>query len=278
MSDIITPEWQKPVVRVPLNQAFPQMGELREFKNKVCLFSADRSRLYDVVSPRYQLVEHGAGLQTLDAAMQKRFGKSAPSANVRTFNGGARMLAEYRLPVPAVKIAKGDISEVLIRVRNSYDRTCSFSANLAALRLVCTNGMTTTDNWGGIRLKHISGEDEQRKEQVDAYIAEQLDLMITSSTKLADKWTEWADRKITLEEATSMIDGVFPEMYTAPILDEERWKHERSFWKFYNDLTYMSSHQTKSPARRQQFDDIIANLFYGKGAPVDLEDAEEMED
>jgi len=150
----LIPAWKKPVIRVPLNQAFPQMGELKEFKNKICLFSEDRSTLFDVVSPRYQLVEHAAGMELLDAAMAKRFGKTAPSAKIRTFNGGARMSAEYRLPLPAAKVAKGDVSEILIRVRNSYDRSCSFSANLAALRLVCTNGMTTTDNWGAMRLKH----------------------------------------------------------------------------------------------------------------------------
>ena len=54
-----TPEWMRPVVMEPLTQAFPQFEEVKEFRSKICLFSHDRSRVFDVVSPRYKLIEHG---------------------------------------------------------------------------------------------------------------------------------------------------------------------------------------------------------------------------
>lgn len=270
MSQIIVPEWQKPVIRVPLNQAFPQMGEIKEFKNRICLFSEDRSRLYDVVSPRYQLVEHGAGIQRIQEGLERYFGKGSNMVpSVRTFTGGARLNAEFKLPIK-VKIARDDESEVTVKVRNSYDRSCSFLASLGTLRLVCTNGATVGDEWGSVRMKHINVDqnDEQARREADADLMHQIDLMVTQAPKLKEKWSEWADKKIDLLTATTAIQGAFPRMYTDPILDEAKWKTERTMWQFYNDLTYMSSHLTKSMQRRQTFDDRIAALFYGDG--IDL--------
>jgi hypothetical protein len=267
MSQIIVPEWQKPVVRIPLNQAFPQMGEIKEFKNRICLFSEDRSRLYDVVSPRYQLVEHGAGILRIQEGLERYFGKgSSMKPSVRTFTGGARLNAEFKLPIK-VKIARDDESEVTVKVRNSYDRSCSFMASLGTLRLVCTNGATVGEEWGSVRMKHINvdQEDEQARKEADADLMHQIDLMVTQAPKLKEKWSEWADKKIDLLTATNAIQGAFPRMYTDPILDEAKWKTERTMWQFYNDLTYMSSHLTKSMQRRQTFDDRIAALFYGDG-------------
>lgn len=270
MSKILVPEWQKPVIRVPLNQAFPQMGEIKEFKNRICLFSEDRSRLYDVVSPRYQLVEHGAGIARIQEGLERYFGKGSNMApSVRTFTGGARLNAEFKLPIK-VKIARDDESEVTVKVRNSYDRSCSFLASLGTLRLVCTNGATVGEEWGAVRMKHINVDqnDEEARREADADLMHQIDLMVTQAPKLKEKWSEWADKKIDLLTATTAIQGAFPRMYTDPILDEAKWKTERTMWQFYNDLTYMSSHLTKSMQRRQTFDDRIAALFYGDG--IDL--------
>lgn len=278
-TDIITPEWQKPVIRVPLTQAFPQLSEIREFKNRVCLFNEDRTRCYDVVSPRYQLVEHSAGIQRLTDGLQRYFGKGKEiRTNVRTFNSGARLRAEIIVPtLKPLVVAKGDVSEIRIQARNSYDRSCVFRAELAAMRLICTNGSTTGEAFGSVRMKHINIDQssEEAREEADADLMAAIDQMITGAPQMARKWKQWADEKVSLLTATEMIDGLFPRMYTDPILDEARWKTERTMWQFYNDLTYMSSHQAKSVQRRQTFEDKIAALFYlGEGALEGLDDDE----
>lgn len=264
-SAVAIPDWQQPVLRLPLNQAFPELGGIAEFRNKVCLFNADRTRCFDVVSPRYQIVEHGEAIQRIISTLNTYFGTSNHEASVRTFGNGARMSAIIELPVlKPVVVAKGDISKLRLSVRNSYDRSCIFRAELSALRLVCTNGMTMAERYGSIRMKHLAGnqDDEEDREEANAALMADLDAMVTGAPKLQEKWKEWADTKITRLQAVDMIEEAFPRMYTDPILDEARWDVERTMWQFYNDLTHMSTHLTQSVQRRMTFDDTIAKLFY----------------
>ena len=253
----LTPEWRRPVVRVPLTQAFPQLEEIKEFKSKVCLFNEDRSRVFDVVSPRYQLVEHGQAYDRIDTALQKFFGKPV-TANVRSINNGARIRAEFKLPIAVINIGGAhDVNEITLLMRNSYDRSFVFSATLGAFRLICTNGMKIGETFGEIKARHIGAESQD-----DSHILESLDLMISNAPKLKRLWEEWFDTKVELPEAQALLEPArFPAKYIDPVLKEDRFP--RTKWDLYNDLTNFATHHTRSVSRRMEFDDVIAKLFYG---------------
>lgn len=105
----LVPDWRKPVVRMPLTQAFPQFEQVREFKSKICLFNEDRTKVFDVVSDRYQLVEHGKAIDAVEKALVRHFGKGkAPTFNIRSLNGGARIRGEVKLPIPGIRLGKND--------------------------------------------------------------------------------------------------------------------------------------------------------------------------
>lgn len=259
----VVPEWRKPVVRVPLTQAFPQFDQIKEFRNRVCLFSEDRTKLYDVVSPRYQLVEHGAAIDAVEQALVKYFGKGkAPTFNVRTLNNGARLRAEVKLPLDPVRLGKQDVNELTLLMRNSYDRSAPFNATLGAFRLICSNGMKVGTTFGEITARHVGGENADLLSDGNDTILDQLDRIITRAPLVRELWSGWAETRVDLDEATEKLDGWLPAKYAQPILEASRWTKPRSMWDFYNDLTHMSTHLTQSLNRRMEFDDRIASIFY----------------
>lgn len=254
---IIVPEWRKPVVAVPLTQAFPELNEVKEFKSKICLFNHNRTRVFDVVSDKYHVIDHGQALDVMTDAVQNYFSDTDITPNVRSLNGGARIVASFSLPIPSVVVKKGDITDITLSVRNSYDRSSPFIATLGGLRLVCTNGMKAGTAFGSIKAKHVgSGDTEARDEEIFS----ELDRMVKGVPKLKELWKEWLDTKVTYDDAVELLAGKFPGKYLAPVLDASRFP--RSKWDLYNDLTRFATHDTKSIQRRMDFDDRIAALFY----------------
>lgn len=258
-------EWRQPVIKVPLTQAFPQLDEVKEFRSKICLFNHDRTKVFDVVSPKYQVIEHGKAFDTIQQALNKYFDTEVKSG-VRSINGASRIRAEFKLPIKPIIVARGDVSEITIVMRNSYDRAWVFSALLGAFRLVCSNGAMIHQSFGGVRGKHVSinGED-------DSEFMKQLDLMICRAPMLKDLWKDWSDTEVSYDEAYEMLDSRFPRKYLEPILQAERFPKTK--WDLYNDLTRFATHDTKSVARRVEFDEKISNIFYG-----DYEEIEEEEE
>lgn len=143
--------------------------------------------------------------------------------------------------------------------RNSYDRSCPFYACLGAFRLICSNGAQVGETFGEINARHV-GEADLLGDGNDS-ILDQLGEIIKRAPMVKQVWQEWADTKVTREEAEARLQWL-PAMYRTPILEEARWTKARSMWEFYNDLTHMSTHLTRSLNRRMEFDDKIAAMFY----------------
>ena len=247
------PDWRKPIVAVPLSQAFPEFGEVKEFRSKKCLFNADRTKLFDVVSSKYQVVDHGAAVDEISGALAKYFGKEVQS-HIRSLDGGARLMGEFKLPIAPVKIGRQDVNEITLTLRNSYDRSWAFQATLGAFRLVCSNGMMIGEEFGNLSMKHVGGDTK------DSQILEHLDVIIQRAPKLQQIWTEWADTPMEYEDAVNLIVGHFPSKYSEPVLDESHFPQTK--WAFYNALTRFATHDTKSVRRRVEFDEKISRLFY----------------
>lgn len=254
---IITPEWQKPVIAVPLTQAFPALGEVKEFKSKICLFNHNRTRVFDVVSDKYKVIDHGQALTVITDSVQGFFSDTDIQPSVRSMQGGARIVATFKLPLPQIKVKKGDLTDVTLTMRNSYDRSSPFSATLGGLRLVCTNGMKMGTTFGSIKARHVGGANEEAR---DEYIHGQLSKMAKSLPLVQEMWQEWDETKVSYDEAVALLHGKFPQKYLGAVLSPDRFP--RSKWELYNDLTRFATHDTKSIQRRLDFDDTISRLFY----------------
>lgn len=264
----VEPAWMKPIIHVPLTQAFPQFKEVKEFRSKVCLFSHDRSRVFDVVSSKYQVIEHGEAFRRIKTGLEEYFGVAEVTSSVRSIADGARIRAEFKLPLPQLAVKKGDVSEITLVLRNSYDRAWSFSAVLGAWRQVCSNGMMIGEKFGSIKGKHVGGTE-------GAMLLDQLDSILRRAPLLQQQWREWASMRVTFDEAVELLEGKFPKKYLDTVLHGS--VYPTSMWELYNRCTSFATHQTSSIQRRVEFDERIAKLFYG-GDLVTVEgDYEEVE-
>jgi hypothetical protein len=106
----------------------------------------DNNEIMGWTTERYGLVHHADVLGQADTAFENR-GIDVKRKVIVT-EGGAKMRAQYDLQgdlfkaeVPAV----GDVMAYRLTAQNSYDRSLRISFALGLVRLICTNGMTTTE-------------------------------------------------------------------------------------------------------------------------------------
>ena len=116
---------------------------------------ADNDEILGWTSERYGLVNHRDVLGRADEAFEAR-GIDVTRKVIIT-EGGAKMRAQYDLSgdmfkaeVPAV----GDICAYRLTAQNSFDRSLRVSFALGLVRLICTNGMTTTEKEVDMVKKH----------------------------------------------------------------------------------------------------------------------------
>lgn len=257
---LMIPDWQRPIVAVPLTQAFPQFNEIKEYRSKVCLFNEDRTRLFDVVSNRYQVIPHGEAINTIYAALREYFGADADLPyHVRSLSGGARVVVKFRLPLAPIKVDRVDLVNIELTLRNSYDRGWTFLAVLGGFRTVCSNGMMIGESFGSLNIKHVISAEGQ-----DAQILPQLHHMVTRAPQLRNLWQEWRETEMDFDFAYDLLNGKFPKKYLDPILQDDSFPMTK--WELYNHLTRFSTHDTKSVARRMEFDERICRLFYNDDA------------
>jgi hypothetical protein len=259
-------DWRQPILTMPLKQAFPDLAEVREFKSKHCIFNHDRSRLFNVVSPKYQVIEHGRAIDTILAALDA-LGEKDPEVNVRSLAGGARINAEIKIKtiIPAIEVRRmGDQSDLVqprIIVRNSHDGLWRFSARLGGWRMVCSNGLVV-----GVTLASLSGKHFPNMGNNEAFTARMEDL-VKRFVKVGAVWKSWDDTKLTHDDAKFLLKPekeLLPKKVLQRVLDESHFQPNRSKWDLFNDLTYITTHEAKSLNRRIDLDEVIEKLFYSR--------------
>ena len=115
----------------------------------------DNDEILGWTSERYGLVQHRDVLDRADKAFEDR--GIDVTRKVIVTEGGAKMRAQYDLKgdlfkadVPQV----GDTMAYRLTAQNSFDRSLRISFALGLVRLVCTNGMTTTEKEVDMVKKH----------------------------------------------------------------------------------------------------------------------------
>lgn len=249
--------WRQPIIVTPLKQAFPELGEVKEFRSKRLIFNHNRTRVFGVVSSRYVPVEHGPLVDTVHQLMEKTYGKT--TVNVRTLDGGGRIVAnlipDELDPVNVRVPGKGDdFIKLHLRLTNSYDGLSKFRGTVGAFRQICSNGMVVGQKFGSISGKHFLSL-AKLLESGDALME-----LFNRGKRLSDTWRRWASETFTFEEAVELLGENFPKKYTKSFLAAEFFPMTK--WVLYNHLTYFATHLTPSVARRVEFDEVISKLFY----------------
>ena len=102
-------------------------------------FREDTGEHLALVSDKYKIVHHKEVIDRVESCLKLgEFQKK-----VYCPNNGARLYAVYDFKEQRAEVAKGDIIGMRVTLRNSYDGSSGIPIDAGALRLVCTNGMTS---------------------------------------------------------------------------------------------------------------------------------------
>lgn len=251
-------EWKRNPVVVPLKQAFPELGTVREFRSRQCIFSHDRKHLYAVAGKNYQPVPHSLLIDSVEQALMS-IDVGPHKRNVLTTNDGARMLASYTFDNFVTEPQKGDVVRFGLRMYNSYDQSWKLDIRLSGYQLVCTNGMVAPKSLGGISSKHfkgVIGEDL-------ALIPSTVQSLLSAMDGLGSKWEAWSDATVTKDEVEYALglkrNSWLPKKHAEYIL---AGKFPMSRWDLYSRFTYAATHITKTLNRRVELDEYVASIFY----------------
>jgi len=115
----------------------------------------DTGKVLGVTSDKYGLLLNSTLVDSIESVLTDK--KMDYTKEVRVARDGATMYATYDLPGKTIAVpGVGDSVGMRITGRNSYDRSCFAGLDLAALRLVCTNGMKSLRSTYSFNQKHSS--------------------------------------------------------------------------------------------------------------------------
>jgi hypothetical protein len=256
--DVNDPIWDQPIETLPLIQAFPQFNEIKEFKDKNVVLTADHERLFSVISPRKKIIHHRDAVEMIGNAVNEIYNED-PTVKIRSLKQGAQIRAEFKLPEPIVLDLDGDVNELMLYLYNSYDNSLPFKMRIGAMRQICTNGAVIGDE-----IACMKGRD-MANEWSPAGLSNMITKMIDDAQAVVTAWRKWRTIDIDYDFAIDVLQDRLPKSLVQKLMVEE---YPKSLWELYNDLTYMATHKSPSDRARVSFDSAIAQIFYSRRSPV----------
>jgi hypothetical protein len=201
----------------------------------------DNDEILGWTSERYGLVNHRDVLGRADEAFEAR-GIDVTRKVIIT-EGGAKMRAQYDLvgdlfksEVPAV----GDVMAYRLTAQNSFDRSLRVSFALGLVRLICTNGMTTTEKEVDMVKKHskqLNIADLVTDAALDAALAKLKDSVTVYGRLAQTELTEQQGLNIlkTLTQGKILSEKLREEIakiWVSPTHEEDAARHEVADTRF----------------------------------------------
>ena len=226
----------------------------------------DNDDILGWTTERYGLVQHQDILGRADEAFENR--GIDVTRKVIVTEGGAKMRAQYDLQgdlfkadVPKV----GDTMAYRLTAQNSFDRSLRISFALGLVRLICTNGMTTTEKEVEMVKKHSTNIN------IGDIITE--DALASALSKLKDSLSTYgrlAQTELTQEQGLVILQNlsnakVFSEkvreaigkIWNEPTHEEDK---ERNLYNLNNAVTQHLTHEV-ADERFEYANRVTANVL-----------------
>ena len=187
----------------------------------------DNDEILGWTTERYGIVQHRDILGKSDEAFEKR--GIEVERKVIVTEGGAKMRAQYDLKgdlfqadIPKV----GDTVAYRLTAQNSFDRSLRISYALGLVRLVCTNGMTTTEKEVEIVKKHSTNVNIG-----DIITEDALDSALARLKNGLNVYSRLADVSLEQEQGLTILQN----LTNGKVISE---KLRESIAKIWNDPTH----------------------------------------
>ena len=226
----------------------------------------DNDDILGWTTERYGLVQHSDILGRADEAFENR--GIDVTRKVIVTEGGAKMRAQYDLQgdlfkadVPKV----GDTMAYRLTAQNSFDRSLRISFALGLVRLVCTNGMTTTEKEVEMVKKHstnINIGDIITEDALDSALSKLKDSLSTYGRLAQTELTQeqglvilqnLSNAKVFSEKVREAIGKIWNE----PTHEEDK---ERNLYNLNNAVTQHLTHEV-ADERFEYANRVTANVL-----------------
>lgn len=163
-------------------------------------------------------------------------------------DGGA-FVKSYHFPAHTIEPRVGDLTELTIRLKGSYNSRWANLYELLGNRLACTNGMVTAQTFTKVYGRHTKNFDVSR-------FVDKLTVTAELFLKNTEIWTQYAQVKINDKQVAELFKELdMPERFTKEILQQFYREISESghytIWELFNALTHWSSHgKLKGNAQR----------------------------
>ncbi len=195
------------------------------------------------VFTQFANVLQNSSLDTTDMKVRSTFSK------IRTY-------VQFTFPAHQVEVREGDITELQIVARNSYDGSLRFSLEIGGFRLLCSNGMGIGSYTNVFSNKHSSGYDSDK-------MAEYLETAVEVFETAGEEWKTMTEIAVTNDDALNVLrimterpgSETYEEVMEGrktvlqdALYEWERYRKELGLNKFalYNTVTHLSSHASTS--------------------------------
>lgn len=232
--------------------------ELRELKTvegikipeKKAVVRTDTNTCLGVVGSNYQIFSNKDVITQIEKTLPIELG----TRTISITDGGMYMFARYLSPkIKSVEVAKGDIVQFGIEIFNSYNGKIALGMRMLALRLICTNGMTSPRSFSTITVRHIAGANI-------ADAQEEFQKKVKLFIDYSDCWKNWL--KITPEETQikQFLTSRIPQKNAREIIrNKYESDKDKSLWGFYNAVTWYGTHVLK-PTFKDALNDKVTSV------------------
>jgi len=255
------PIWTQPISILPMKQAFPELGTLEEFSEKNVVLTEDHKRLFSVVSQKSVILHHQDAVEMIDNAIEEAYG-GKPRIELHSYKQGAQIKARFTLPEePLIDLGNGDVNTFHVLLYNSYDRSLPFKLRVGAYRAICDNGMVLGNDIASIAGKDLL--DGWSPEGVSSKLKDMMD----NAVNIYDLWKRWQNIELAYLDALEAVGNKLPKKMIGAIEARET-EFPMNIWDYYNVLTAMSTHESRTDRAKTSFDGTISNIFYSRKNPL----------
>ena len=154
-------------------------------------------------------------------------------------DGGA-FVKSYHFPQETIEVRKGDITELVIKLKGSYNGRWSTSFEQGANRLICTNGMVSFGLFTKAFGRHT------KNFEVGNFV-DKLTVSAEIFMDNAEIWQHWAKKRVTVGQVDELLKTLeLPERFTEDMVQQFRVEcaeaNHQTVWELFNALTNWSSH------------------------------------
>lgn len=209
----------------------------------LCNRRTDNGAVLGVTSEHYGIIQNSDLLSAAEDIFSKRQGDLGNfTRRIVTTKDGSRLFASYDFKDTTAK-AVGDEVGMRLIIQNSFDRTLRASFAVGAIRLVCTNGMTTMEREVSMTAKHSANVSTK-------FLDGALDKAVASFRRSMEDYENLGRVEIDEEQGANIFANMHRTGKLSKKLAEQfafswRNRHDRyhgadsaaNLWNLYNSAT-----------------------------------------